>query len=375
MNRLRNLHPAWIAAAIGTAVVLWIASGTLGGPSDPEADAASQAPEAGPVKVRVRESRAAPIMREAVVSGRTAPVRSVTVRAETSGRVAEVVARRGGRVEGQAVIVRLAPDDRRAQLRQAEAIREQRRLQYRAAERMQSQGYQTEVDLAQARANLEAAEAEVERIRQDLAHTVIKAPFAGILETRPVEQGDFVSVGDVIGRVIDQEPFVVRGDVSEDVVAYLEEGQDGSARLVDGREVSGTLRYIASDADEETRTYRVELEVPNPDGRLISGASADMRLPLEEVVAHEVEPAILTLNEAGEFGIKSVDGEDRVRFHPADIVRNRDGKVWLTGLPESLRIISVGQGFVTAGDVVAPTDEAEAADPGRAAGTVPEARP
>lgn len=362
MKHLRNLHPAWIAAFIGVAVVLWLASGMLAGNDTAETKRAPQSKqnkEAVAVKVKVRQSHARPVTREAKVSGRTAPVRSVTVRAETSGRVVKVAAQRGASITQGEIIVRLEQGDRLARLRQTKALREQRRLQFQAAERLAEKGYQTKLDVAQAKANLEAAEAEVDQIQQDLNHTVIRAPFSGVLETRPVEDGDFVSVGDEIGRVIDQNTFIVAGHVSEDVIGYLEHGQPGAADLVDGTTKYGKLRYIASDADPQTLTYLVELEVPNSAGRFISGASADMRLPLEEVPAHEVEPAILTLNEHGDFGINTVGDNNRVRFKKADIVRNRDGKVWLAGLGENARIITVGQGFVTEGDRVEITSENE----------------
>ncbi|CAN0240734.1 unnamed protein product, partial [Chrysoparadoxa australica] len=222
-------------------------------------------------------------------------------------------------------------------------------------------------DLAPARANLDAPRAAGERIRTDIDHTTIRAPFDGVLDTRPVEVGDVLAVGDTVGRVIQQDPFIVYGNAPEDVVPYLEEGQPGSAELISGKPREGQVRYIASEADEATRTFRVELKVDNPDGRLIAGASAELRLPLEEVRAHAVEPAILTLNEDGVFGVKSVTDDGTVRFHAADIVRNRDGWVWLSGLPERLRLITVGQGFVRAGDAVDTGTEDDADAPAAAA--------
>lgn len=352
MKNLRSIHPAWLATALGVAVILWLASGMLGGESAKSGDTKAKPDADKLVRVQVRISHAEQVTREAVVSGVTAPVRSVTLRAETAGQVEQVVAKRGAIVAKNAVIVRLDASDRPAKLRQAKAVREQRRLQFEAAKRLQKKGYQTKLDLAQAKANMETAEAQVAAIEDDIKHTVIRAPFAGVLETRPVEEGGFVSVGDEVGRIIDQDPFIVRGDVSEDVVPYLKPGQPGSVTLVDGDEEQGELRYVASDADPQTRTYRVELEVSSPDKRLISGASAQLHLPLQKVMAHEVEPAILTLNADGEFGIKSVDDNNKVHFDKAHIVRNRDGKVWLDGLANTLRIITVGQGFVRAGDTV-----------------------
>lgn len=360
MKFIRNIHPAWVAFIIAAAVTLWVLSGMIRAESrakPAEAMADNDAPANAEqtherVKVEVTESQARKMTREVKVNARTAPVRSVHVRAETSGRVAEVVTRRGAAISKGAVIARLALNERTAQKRQAEAVLEQRRLQYEAAQRLHKDDYMTEVDLAQARANMEIAQADVDRINQDISHTVIRAPFAGVLETRTVEVGDYVSVGDEIGYIIEQDPFVVRGSVSEDVIGYLQVGQPGSVTLIDNEIRDGVIRYIAGEADEQTRTYTVELLVANPGGRLIAGASAQMRLPLETVSAHELEPATLTLNREGKFGIKIVDAENRVHFHEADIVRNQDEKVWLSGLPDTIRVITIGQDFVSAGDYV-----------------------
>lgn len=365
MGRIRTLHPAWIAGIIAIAVLLWLASGLGQGDEQLTEKEIASSEEAKAenkiVKVEISSSQAQIVTREATVSARTAPVRSVRVRAQTSGRVKEIVAERGALLKANAVIAHLDLDERAAQLRQARAVLKQRELQYEAARKLHQDDYMTEVDLAQSKANLEIARAEVDRISKDIGHTVIRAPFAGLLDRRPVEVGDYVQVGDEIGYVIEQDPFIVRGSVSEDEVSYLRNGQPGRVIMADGVEKEGVLRYVAGEADEQTRTYQVELQVPNPDGRLIAGTSAKLYLPLEKIPAHKLEPATLSLNKDGDFGIKSVDADNRVQFHAADIVRNEDGQVWLAGLPEKLRVITVGQGFVSAGDAVKVTEDAKGA--------------
>ena len=86
--------------------------------------------------------------------------------------------------------------------------------------------------------------------------------------------------------------------------------------------------------------------------------TAPMRLPLERVPAHKVSSALLVLDDAGRMGVRAVDAGGVVRFHPAMVVRSEAEAVWLAGLPERLRLITVGQGFVTAGQVVTPVPEA-----------------
>lgn len=361
MNWLRNLHPGWVAVFIAVAAALWLVSGALGEQAVPETTnaAAKSDDKPEPVEVQARVSEAEPIMRAATVAGRTAPIKTVILQARMAGQVTNVAVERGAHVTEGEVIVRLAKEDLGARLAQAQAMLAQRQLQYQAAKQMATKGYQTEVGVATAKANLESARASVANIRSRLDHTIIRAPFTGVLETLPVEEGDYLGVGDVVGRVIQQDPFIVWGNVSEDVVPYLEEGQPGTATLITGEPRSGTVRFVASVADTSTRTYRVELLLDNPDGKLIAGSSAELRLPLEQVPAHRVQPSILSLNEEGIFGIKSVTDNGTVHFDAAQIVRNKNGYIWLTGLPETARIITLGQGFVSAGDVVDVTMESD----------------
>ena len=360
MSRMPTIRPIWIVLVIVVALAAWLASGMVGG-DEPAGEAAPKADQAQPVSVAVRTSTAEQVWREVELNGRTAPDRAVTLRAQTAGRIDSVNARRGARVEAGEVLARIALDDRGASRNEARAVVKQRRLQYEAVRKMSEKGYQTRTDLAQAKSDLEAAQAQLANIQQDIDNTVVRAPFAGVLETRPVEVGDYVAVGDEIARVIQQNPFVVRGDLAEKDVAFVEPGQPGRARLIDGSTVEGRVRYVATEADEATRTYPVELEVDNPGGRLVSGASAKLILPLEQVEAHEVAADLLTLDEAGEMGIKTIGEDGRVAFHGADIVKSSDQRLWLGGLPESVHLITSGQGFVRAGDAVQIVDDADAA--------------
>jgi len=358
MKFLRNIQPGWIAVVILIAVVLWLASGIFKSSysdvaaeqsHDAEADV-TQPPRQ--IRVRVKNSEAKTFTREAIVSAQTAPARVLNLQAETSGRVVGLGAKRGAAVTKGQVVIKLAMNDREAQLARAKAVQKQRELQYAAAKRLHKQGHQTDVDLAIANANLLAAEADIDRFQRDIDNVVIRAPFNGILESRPVEVGDYVNVGQDLGRIIQQDPFIIRGHVSEDVIVWLKPGQPGSARLQTGTILEGTLRYIASQADPDIRTFVVELEVSGHQDRLVTGTSVILTLPLEKVVTHELEPVHLTLSKDGEFGVMSVNTDNQVEFHAAKIVQNRNGKVWLTGLPNVLQVITVGQGFVTAGDTV-----------------------
>jgi multidrug efflux system membrane fusion protein len=312
------------------------------------------------MRVRVRETVAAPVTREIVLNGRTASARRVELRAEVTGRVVELPAERGATVAAGELVARVDRRDREAWLRQAQAALTQAETEFEAGRKLRQKDFYSETELVAKAAALEQAKATVERASLDLAHTDIVAPFAGVLDRRPVEVGHLVEIGDVVATLLEQDPLLVVGDVAEVDARGLRVGMAGEAQLVNGERVTGRVRYVAHEAETATRTFRLELEVANPGNLLPAGTSAVIRLPLEPVPAHEVSSAALVLNDAGALGVQTVDDQDVVRFHAASIARAGPDSVWLTGLPERLRLITVGQGFVRPGQKVVPVP-AEAA--------------
>ena len=88
--------------------------------------------------------------------------------------------------------------------------------------------------------------------------------------------------------------------------------------------------------------------------------STRMRRAAElEVIAHRVSPAILTLTDDGMIGVKTLGPDNRVRFHPIQIIGDGADGVWLSGLPNRITLITVGQEFVAEGQTVRPIDEAD----------------
>ncbi len=359
----RNLsrYKSWLTSAgITLAIALWLASGHIGGGAK-SYDAVGE-PEARPParqSVRVRHQIAEEVTRNIIVNGRTAPARVVELNAETDGRVVEVGAARGARFDTGDVIVRLDERDRSARLAQAEATVKQRLLEFDARARLKGDSYVSEAQLQEADALLEAARAELTRARLDMDYMVIRAPFDGALQDRHVEVGDFVKLGDPVATIVDERTLIVRGSIPEYEARFVRKDGKGSAKLSTGQIADGTIRYIAPVADEATRTFDVELEIDNNDGDLRAGVTAELIIPAETIQAQKVSPSLLTLDDAGNLGIKTVNDAGRVEFHKADIAMSSSEGVWIAGLPYAATIITVGQGFVTEGAVVDAVPETE----------------
>ena len=137
--------------------------------------------------------------------------------------------------------------------------------------------------------------------------------------------------------------------------------------LINGEELWGRIRFIASTGDPATRTFRVELEIDNPDYRWPEGVTAEVRLPTQKVLAHLVSPAILTLSERGDIGVKVIEKGDTVSFRSVQIVEQDGEGVWLGGLPDEVTLIVVGQDFVRDGQRVRTALENAESDPLQAA--------
>lgn len=362
MKRILAAHQSLLTAlAIAAAITLWLLSGIAGGPAP--ATVADPQPATGPepFSVRVRTLAAQSVSRDVVIYGRTEPARSVTLRAEIEARVIALGAERGASVGAGERIATLDPRDLAARLEQARATVRQRELEHEAAQRLESRQFQSQTALAAAAANLAAAKARVREVEVAIANTTIAAPFDGVLERREVEVGDYLSKGDAVARVIDVDPLVVTGHVTQHELGAIRAGSEGTASLVTGETVRGRVRYVSSESDQSTRTFRVELEVPNPDAALVAGVTAEIRIPTPPARAHLISPALLALDARERIGVKTVDEDGRVVFRPVSILDSDASGVWVTGLPDTVRVITVGQGFVRDGDRVTAVEDAPGA--------------
>ena len=355
---------AYLSIGLLAAVTVWMASGSLVGAvrTAPDASASSEssassptsasAPE--PMRVRVTDLTAKTVTRAVSLQGQLEPLRQVEVRAQTGGQVLRLPVDKGARVAKGEVLAELAVDDREAQLSRAQAQVESRRLDLSASEKLGKKGMQAQTQVKAAQAELAAAEAELERLRIDLANTRIRAPFGGVVETRAVELGSLLERGDPVVELVDASVLKAVGHVPQQSAAALALGQQVEVHLLDGRQARGRINYLSRVADPQTRSFRVEAEVDNPDGDLLSGVSAELRIAVGQEPAHFLSPAVLALNDDGQVGVKAVVAGYQVAFYPIALVRTEADGVWVSGLPEQVRVITRGQGFVAEGEPVTP---------------------
>lgn len=354
------------AVALILLAVLWIGSGLIfPHQSAPASNAADQA--AAKFRVAVTTVNAQQYQPRLVLSGRTEADKKVAVVSRTQAIISELRVKRGDRVKAGDVLAVLTDDGRNAQLQQARALVQQRKAEFEARTKLIEQGNLPKLDanaissqLRAAEAALAQAEAEVQRIR-------ILAPWDGVVDQVTAEEGQFLMLmpamgggtgGNEIARMISLDPIVAIVEVSEKRLGGVRVGEEAELRLVSGEVVKGKVRYISKSASATTRTYRIDVEAPNPDNRIPDGITTEVAITLAAVEATKVPRSALTFSAQGKLGVRAVNGDSKVVFVPVEIVDDEQQSMWVKGVPDGTRVIVQGQDFVRENQIV----EAIAAD-------------
>lgn len=247
----------------------------------------------------VRVARLTAVPHEAVITvrGRTEALHQVDVRAEVDGVVEALHFEKGDRVKAGQVLCELKVNDRGARAAQAQAQMAQAQKELDVARELYKDGFRSKTQMAQSQANYEAARAGASTMNIQLANTRIRAPFAGVVDERYANLGDYLQVGNKCAMIVAPEPFLAVGTVSEELVGQVTPGARARVKLVSGETVDGKVRFVAEHADPTTRTFRVEVEIPNPDAKLRSGVSADIMV----VHNHPTRPISITLDHAPSY--------------------------------------------------------------------------
>ncbi len=352
------------------------------------------------VKVLVRKLKSQEVDSAVILRGETEAARQVDVRAETSANVISEPLRKGAQIsQGDALCVLdagtrgAALDEARARLSEAqsrvpeaearvaeaEARLEEAMINQNAASRLGKDGFASQTRVAgadaataaakagvtsatsglrAARSGIEAATAAVASAEKEIERLTILAPFSGLLESDTAELGSLLQPGALCATIIQLDPIKLVGFVPETEVNRIKLGAMAGARLAaGGGEVVGMVTFLSRSADPETRTFRVEIEVPNSDLAIRDGQTAEIAISSAGVKAHLIPQSAMTLDDNGTLGLRLVDKDAVVSFVPVDIMRDTKDGVWVTGLPEEADVIVLGQEYVTAGVTVAPTWE------------------
>jgi multidrug efflux system membrane fusion protein len=345
------------AVGLVAAAGLWIASGHFLPHESAESRAAIRAGDGEAKKLfRVAVTRTAevPHSRKLTISGRTEADKRVTVTARTGGVLTELKVKRGVWVKKGDVIAIMSDEAREAQVAQAEAMVTQKRTELDAKRQLILNGTLPRLQLVDLEAQLKSAEASLAAALAERDRGVVRAPWSGVVHDVAVEVGQaaFSMAGREIATLVALDPMLAVVEVAERKLAGIKPGDVADVRLVTGETASGRIRFVAKTASQTTRTYRLEIELPNADGKIPDGITAEVAVPLAPVLATRVPRSALTFSSAGELGVRAVDARDTVVFFPVAVVEDEQTNMWVGGIADGSRVIVQGQDFVREGQKV-----------------------
>lgn len=304
------------------------------------------------LNVKAKEFSSELRLSSVVIQGRTESNRSVLIASETNGIVENIFVDKGDQVIKGQIICKLSIDSRMAKLDEAEALMRQKKLEWEASKVLVEKGYRSQTKAAESKAAFDASKALVVQMEKELDNINIRAPFDGFFNDNISEIGDFLSIGMPCGQVIDYNPILVTGQISEQEIRKVKTGVKSQAILSTGERVSGLVSYISKTADKKTRTFRVEVRIENPDFKIKDGITTELFIPTQKVIAHLIPPSSLTLDSEGRIGVRHINKDNNVLFSSVEIIGDEGQLVWVTGLSEKVIIITVGQEFVVEGQKV-----------------------
>jgi len=355
--RIKSSHV--IALAITAAIGGWMATGSIvfGGQSADDEHAPPiaerEAVRSGePFKVSYVAVAPRERMETVLVRGRTKADAIVAIRAETAGILEKRLVNKGDRVKEGDLVCIVERGVREERVTRAEALLAQAEADHESNRQLREKGYATENKLNQMKAALDAARASLAEARWDLNRTEVRANAAGIVQDPIAEPGDMLSAGGSCVTLIDTDPMLFTGQVSERDIGRIVTGMTAQVTPVTGAPLQGTVRYIAPSADAQTRTFLVEIALDDAAGAVRDGVTASAVIALPATPGYLLSPSWLTLSDDGRIGVRVVGAADEVAFAPVRIVAQSGDGFWVEGLEPGMRVITLGQEYVSEGEKV-----------------------
>jgi multidrug efflux system membrane fusion protein len=312
------------------------------------------------VRISIDEAKLMPI--EVPLRGHTQAKASVSVVAQTSGTVQAVAVTKGQSVKAGDLICTLDQGARKLAVDQAQAAVDQAQSAFDTNQALIKKGLAANNTGLSTQAALAGAKTGLEQAQLELARTEIKADTAGVVADPLATVGSMLAAGQPCATVVQLDPMLFEASVPEANIGYAKLGLTADVTTTTGAKAQGKVTYIAPSADDATRSFPIEIEIPNADNSIRDGITAEAIVNVGTAPVHILPQSALTLDDNGVLGIRTVEEGSKVAFHEVNIIKDTRDGVWVIGLPPKINLITVGQEYVQPGQVVdAKTENGEPA--------------
>ena len=345
-----------LALLLTAVVVVWMLTGIFSS-DDITAETVDTAPKAAEVllkSVAVTNIENKPFIDTVRLTAVSNAKAVVTVKAQTDGRVMEVVQPRGSHVKKSDVILKLDPESKTEQLAAAMAALKEAESLYNAARSLNKQGYRADTSLEGQKSQLEAAKQAVKSAQDALDFANVSAPFDGYVDDRLLNVGDYAKAGDNLFVMLDTSTYLIEAYVSQKKRHLVHVGKQATFSLINGDTVLGTVDFVAKKGDETTKTFKVLVKVDGEKYTMPVNMTGELSIPTEQTTATLIPYSALVLSDIGNLGAMIVDTDDIAHFYEIDPLADSGEGYYIQSLPETSRLIVKGQNSVNDGEKVLP---------------------
>ena len=286
------------------------------------------------------------------ISGVTSPDKRTTLATRSAGILGELKIEKGDTVKAGDVVLVLDGAEKQAMVDTAKALLDQRQKEADNIERLVKTGIVPTTQMDSARSALASAHSQLESAQADLDRLTVVAPFSGVIDQVMVEEGSWLPSGEAVAVLLQLDPVVALGEVSEREIAHVKVGSEADVRLISGEVVAGTVRHVSLEATTGTRTFPIEVAIANPDNKVPAGMTAEILIKSEAVTAVKLPRSVVTLDAAGNLGLRILKADSTVGFVPIDLIDDTPDGLVLSGIPQDAKIIVAGQDLVRDGETV-----------------------
>ncbi len=350
---------AFVVLAVSAAWVLTGKFSSIGSAAQDTSGEASRTGEsvtAAPQKVlrtvAVMESNFIEHNRIIRISGVTAPDKRTTLATSSTGILGELKVEKGDTVDVGDVILVLDGAEKQSMVETAKAMLDQRQKEAENIERLVKNGISPSTQSDSARSALASARSQLDAAQADIDRLTVVAPFSGVIDQVMVEEGSWLPSGEAVAVLLQIDPVVALGEVSEREIVHVTVGRQADVRLISGEIVSGSVRYISLEASAGTRTFPIEVAITNPENKVPAGMTAEIMIKSEAVTAVKLPRSVVKLDSAGNLGLRILNPDNTVGFVPIDLIDDSPEGLVLSGVPRDAKIIVAGQDLVSDGETV-----------------------
>lgn len=309
------------------------------------------------VNVEVERLEPQPFLEQIRLTGAIQANRDVTLSAEESGRIVEIVVDKGREVRTGDVILRIDDTVLRSQVAEARAQASLASETWERRRRLwEDDQVGSELAYLEARFTAEQSAARLATLEERLARTQVRSPIDGVFDERRVELGALVSAGTPVARIVQIDPVKVVAGVPERYGTEVVPDMPAAVRfdVLDGQSFEGEVRYVGASVDPRTRTFPIEVEVPNPGGRIKPEMIATLSLArseLQGVIVVPQEALVRTAEGFRVFVAEGAEGDRIARAVDVEVGPGAGNEVVITaGLEAGDELVVVGQQQLAGGD-------------------------